>query len=142
MKEKNLAGSICPATIWPPIHQIAAAMPAAATSSMNGEEKERTRMPRRTQRMYSPTDAAKRSDSHRSIPNAWTTRIPLSASWRMEEDLPAVPAAWTVTRLSRFVSRITGKSVSGTAPKTTSDIRQSRTKQFTSMTTRVRPSRM
>ena len=59
----------------------------------------------------------------------------------IEESRPAVEAAWVVTPFSFLPSRMTGKSVTGTTQKTTSDMRQSRTKQFTSMTTSVSPSR-
>ena len=80
-------------------------------------------------------------DSYRSVPNDWTTRIPARTSCTRVASVPAVSAAWVVTRFSRFVSRTTGMSVTGMTPKTMNDIRQSSTKQFTIMTTSVRPSR-
>ena len=75
-----------------------------------------------------------RSDSQRCIPYACTTRIPLTASCTISERSPAVDCACPVTRFSRLASRATGSSVSGTAPNATSDMRQSSTKQETSIT--------
>ena len=46
-----------------------------------------------------------------------------------------------MTRLSRLAKRTMGTIVTGTATKAISERRQSSTKQFTSMTTTVSPSR-
>ena len=52
----------------PPTHQIAAAMPAAAITSMSGEETARTRKLRLMSLSQRRLASEKRRDSQRSIP--------------------------------------------------------------------------
>ena len=141
MKEKTLAAGSAPEMILGPTQAITTARPAAAITSMSGEEKARTRKLRRWMRSHFRLASSKRPDSQRSMPKAWTTRMPLTVSCTISEIWPMEACPCTVAFLSRWPSRITGSSVMGMAPKTTSDICQSRKKQLASITTTVRPSR-
>jgi hypothetical protein len=67
--------------------------------------------------------------------------MPASASCTISEMRPSVAWDWVVTFFSFLPMRMMGRIVTGTATKAMRDRRQSRTKQFTSMTTTVSPSR-
>ena len=74
----------------PPTHQMAAARPTAAMTSMSGDENERTRAMRRSNLSRASFASAKRSDSHPSAQNDWITRIPATASRATSEMWPSV----------------------------------------------------
>ncbi len=74
------------------------AIPAAAMTSMSGEENARSRAMPSSSLIRSRLALRKRCFSYPSIPKAWTTRIPARVSSAISEILPRLTADWVAVR--------------------------------------------
>jgi len=117
------------------------ASPAAAITSVIGEERARTRAMRRSSFPQLRFASAKRPISRPSMPKACTTRSPASVSSAISVIFASVATDSPVEERTRFAMRMTGIIPAGTSPKTTSESFQSRRMQFVSITRTVIPSR-